>query len=147
MRRSVVALLAVAVLCLSTTAWAGQGRNKNRDTQPQPPVPAVLMGTLVKTSENEITVTLKLPVNAATTSVMIDNVGKTLADLKPGQSVAITITNGKPTRVDATQPVRTRQGAAEGRDEGTCEGSSQRRSERAAQRACRYEVGSVFPSR
>jgi hypothetical protein len=106
MRRTTVALLAIVILGLSTTAWArGGGKNRqNNPVTPPAPAPVDLKGTLVKAEGNEITVTLKLPVDAVTTSVMIDGIGKTLADLKPGQSVTITLTNGKTTRIDATQP-------------------------------------------
>ena len=108
MKRVAVALAALAVLGLATTAWAagkGGGRKRQRDQQNQPPAPTPveLKGTLVKAEGNEIIVTLKLPVDAVTTSVMIDGIGKTLADLKPGQSVTITLTNGRTTRIDATQ--------------------------------------------
>jgi len=105
MRRMGMALAVLAVLGLSTTAWARGGGRKRQDNTPPPPAPAPvdLKGTLVKAEGSEITVTLKLPVDAVTTSVMIDGIGKTLADLKPGQSVTITLTNGRTTRIDATQ--------------------------------------------
>jgi len=105
MSRRAVALLAMAVLCCSTTAWARQGgRKRQGDTQnpPAAPTPVDLKGTLVKAEGNEITVTLKVPVDAVTTSIMINGIGKTLADLKPGQSVTVTLTGGKTTRIDAT---------------------------------------------
>ena len=106
MRRMVVALAALAVLGFSATAWAREGgRKRPRDAQNPPPTPAPveLKGTLVKADGNEVIVTLKLPVDAVTTSVMINGIGKTLADLKFGQSVTITLTGGRTTRIDATQ--------------------------------------------
>lgn len=109
MRRIVVALLSLAVLGASTTAWArdhaGGGRKRQRDAQTPPPAPTPveLKGVIVKAEANEVTVTLKLPVDAATTSVMINSVGKTLADLRFGQSVTITLTGGRTTRIEATE--------------------------------------------
>jgi hypothetical protein len=109
----VAALVVLAIAGLATTGWARDANKikdpnkvaKKRDRNAQPPAPAPfdLKATIIKAEGKEITVLVTLPVDAATTSVLINGVGKAIADLKPGEAVSITLDGGKTTRIEATE--------------------------------------------
>jgi len=115
MRRTVAALVVLAVFGLAATSWARDAnkakdpnkaaKKRDRKAQAQPPAPAPveLKGTIVKAEGNEVTVTVTLPVDAATTSIVINGIAKAITDLKPGEGVRITLDGGKTTRIEATE--------------------------------------------
>lgn len=113
MRRTVAALVVLALFGLAATGWARDAnkvrdpnkaaKKRDRKAQPPAPVPVELKGTIVKAEGNEVTVTVTLPVDAATTSIIINGIGKAIADLKPGEAVKITLDGGKTTRIEATE--------------------------------------------
>ena len=117
MRTMVAALAVLALFGLATTGWARDAnkakdpnkvrKNKKQDNNVLPPVaaptPVELKGTIVKAEGNEVTVTVTLPVDAATTNIMINGIGKAIADLKPGEAVKITLDGSRTTRIEATE--------------------------------------------
>jgi len=106
MKKFVVAVAVVAMIGISVAMAAkGDKKNKNTTTPPYtPPAPAAsipteLKGTVVKVDGPEVTVTLKVPVDIGT-RIVINGETKSLADLKEGAAVTVTLDRGSTTKIE-----------------------------------------------